>query len=156
MTTFRTTFALTVAAVLAGVSLTFASSAGAAPADESQRAGGVYFGAIALASDGAFGYSFDFRTKQAALNAAHQRCRQRSDYPGTCTKVGWIRNACGAVSVKYDRRGLRDPLQVRLGRHQAHRHRPGEAQLRRQDPRLGVHHAPLRSSTRSRLIESFD
>ena len=106
MTTFRTTFALTVAAVLAGVSLTFASSAGAAPAEESQRTGGVYFGAIALASDGAFGYSFDFRTKQAALNAAHQRCRTRSDYPGTCTKVGWIRNACGAVSVKYDRQGF--------------------------------------------------
>ena len=115
MTTFRTTFALTVAAVLAAVSLTFASSASAAPAEERERAGRVYYGAIALASDGAFGYSYDFGTKRAALNAAHQRCRQRSDYPGTCTKVGWIRNACGAVSVKYDRRGLREPLQVRLG-----------------------------------------
>ena len=106
MTTFRTTFALTVAALLAGVSLTFASSASAATADESKRAGRAYFGAIALASDGAFGYSYDFGTKRAALNAAHQRCRQRSDYPGTCTKVGWIRNACGAVAVKYDRQGF--------------------------------------------------
>ncbi len=106
MTTFRTTFAMTVAAVLAAVSLAFASSAAAAPAEDSPRAGRTYFGAIALASDGAFGYSFDFGTKRAALNAAHQRCRQRSEYPGTCTKVGWIRNACGAVSVKYDRQGF--------------------------------------------------
>jgi hypothetical protein len=106
MTTFRTTFALTLAAVLAGVSLTFASSAGAAPAEQSKQAGRVYYGAIALASDGAFGYSYDFATKRAALDAAQQRCRQRSEYPGTCTKIGWIRNACGAVAVKYDRQGF--------------------------------------------------
>ncbi len=116
MTTFRTTFALTVAAVMAVASLTFASSASAAPADESERAGRVYYGAIALAADGAFGYSYDFGTKRAALDAAHQRCRQRSDFPSTCTKAGWIRNACGAVAVKYDREDFVDRYKFGWGR----------------------------------------
>ncbi len=105
MTKFRSLLVMTIAAVLASASLSFASSAGAATADQSQRVR-LYYGAISLASDGAFGYSYDFGTKRAAQNAAQQRCRQHSDYPGTCTQVGWFRNACGAVAVKYDREGF--------------------------------------------------
>lgn len=106
MNTLRTTFAMTIAALLAAVTLTaLAPSAGAA-APTNERAARTYYGAIALAADGAVGYAYDFRTKGAALRAAHNKCRDKSDYPGTCTKVGWVRNACGAVSVRFGADGF--------------------------------------------------
>lgn len=99
----RTTIALAAVSAVAAVSLLVAPGAGAsAPAaPSSERAARAYFGAIALAADGAAGYAYDFGTKRAALRAAHQRCKSLSDYPDTCTRVGWVRNACGAVAVKF-------------------------------------------------------
>jgi hypothetical protein len=105
MKTLRTTFAITVAALLAAVTLTaLAPSAGAAPASE--RAGRTYYGALAIATDGAVGGYYNARSKAAAFGGALRQCRQKSNYPGTCVKVGWVRNACGAVSVKFGSDGF--------------------------------------------------
>ena len=113
MTPFRARFATTAALVAA---LTFApvAVAGASPsaspsarasdrASDNARAPGVtkYFGAISLGSDARIGYARDYRSRRAAITAANQLCRQRSRFPATCTSVGWMRNACGAVSVRY-------------------------------------------------------
>ncbi|MDQ4053175.1 MAG: DUF4189 domain-containing protein [Actinomycetota bacterium] len=104
LTRLRTTIAMTAAALLTAACLTvLAPAAGAASpgAPTNERSARALYGAIALAADGAVGYTYDLHTKRAALRAAHKQCRQRSDYAGTCTKVGWIRNACGAVAVKF-------------------------------------------------------
>jgi len=96
----RTTLA--VAALLAAACLSaLAPSAGAVAAPAAERPARVVYGAIALAADGAVGYTYDFRTRRAALRAALRQCRQGSDYASTCKKVGWIRNSCGAVAVKF-------------------------------------------------------
>jgi hypothetical protein len=108
MNIVRTTLAMTVAALVTAVSITAlapAASASSPTAPTSERAR-VYYGALALSSDGAVGGYYNTRTKGAAFNGALRQCRQRSDYPGTCTKVGWVRNACGAVSVKFGADGF--------------------------------------------------
>lgn len=72
-----------------------------ASAAQAQTAQGRdYYGAIALSSDGTATYAFDYSTKRGALNAAFNRCRSRSNVPSDCVKVGWVRNACGAVAVQ--------------------------------------------------------
>ena len=75
-----------------------ASAAQAEPAQPNRAR--AYYGAIALSNDGTATYAFDYRTKRAALSAAYKRCKSRSSLPRNCRKVGWVRNACGAVAVK--------------------------------------------------------
>ena len=88
--------------MIAGTLLVTSPGAGAAPAAAPARAGN--YGAIAIGKDGAAGYSYNFGTKAAAYRRALSECNQRSAY--RCVKVGWVRNACGAVAVKYGSRGL--------------------------------------------------
>lgn len=63
-----------------------------------------YFGAISLNyRDNSSAYSYNYRTKRRALRAAQRRCKRRSNYPGHCHKIVWVRNGCAAVAVRYDR-----------------------------------------------------
>lgn len=119
MKTLRTTFAMTVAALLAVATLTTlapAAGASSAAAPASERAVRVYYGALALSTDGAVGGYYDARTKAAAYRGALRQCRQKSNYPGTCAKVGWVRNACGAVSVKFGSDGFVSDARFGWGR----------------------------------------
>lgn len=105
---FRAQVLLGIAGLLAATMLALipAGSAQAAESPASARAARNYFGAIAISADAATGYSYDYRTRKRAQNVAVAKCRQRSNYPGTCRIAGWMRNACGAVAVKYDSRGF--------------------------------------------------
>ena len=108
MHTIRTIIAMAITALLAGTLLAFAPASGATadrPAP-TERAARVYYGAIALSADSTIAYAYDYRTKGRALKAAYKRCKRKAHYPGTCTKVGWVRNGCGAVAVKYGNDGL--------------------------------------------------
>lgn len=105
MTPFRARFATT-AALLTALAFAPTAGAGASANDvdaDHARAPGVtrYFGAISLSSDAKIGFARDYRTRRGAINAAKRLCRQRSHAPASCTSVGWMRDACGALSVRY-------------------------------------------------------
>ncbi|PLW78443.1 DUF4189 domain-containing protein [Cohaesibacter celericrescens] len=55
-----------------------------------------YYGAIAVASNGAHGYSFDYNTKRQAQNRALSECRQQGR---NCKVALWFRNACGVLAM---------------------------------------------------------
>ncbi|WP_319530083.1 DUF4189 domain-containing protein [uncultured Cohaesibacter sp.] len=55
-----------------------------------------YFGAIAVATNGAYGYSWDHYSKGEARRAAMRECNNRG--PG-CRNALWFRNACGALAM---------------------------------------------------------
>ncbi len=56
-----------------------------------------YHGAIAISpSSKAMGWSYDYKTRWAAENAALNECRQHAS---DCRIATWFRNACGAVSI---------------------------------------------------------
>lgn len=120
MNQIRTIVAMAVATVLAGTMLAFApasnASTSSAPTTERSRA---FYGAIALSADSTIAYSYDYRTKRRALRAAYRKCKARAEYPGTCTKVGWVRNGCGAVAVKYGTNGLVSRYKFGWGRTKA-------------------------------------
>jgi len=65
-----------------------------------------YYGAIALSVDGAGGIANDKRTKARAKRVAKAQCKRRSNYPGQCEVGVWVRNACGAISVKRNADGF--------------------------------------------------
>ena len=53
-----------------------------------------YFGAIAVASNGAYGYSYDHSSRRNAENGTLRECRKRGR---GCRNALWFRNACGAL-----------------------------------------------------------
>lgn len=55
-----------------------------------------YFGAFAVAPNGAYGVSWDYPTQNQAINAALRNCRQRAQ---GCRYALWFRNACGALAM---------------------------------------------------------
>ena len=55
-----------------------------------------YFGAFAVAPDGSYGVSWDYRTQSQATNRAIQECRKRAR---GCKSALWFRNACGALAM---------------------------------------------------------
>jgi len=55
-----------------------------------------YFGAIAVAPNGAYGISWDYSTRGAATNRAMNECRNRAR---GCRSALWFRNACGALAM---------------------------------------------------------
>lgn len=95
---------LTLLTMIAGAMLVTTPSASAkSAASESQARS--YYGAIALGKDGATGYGTNYRTRAGAYDRALRECNQRSAF--RCVKVGWVRNACGAVAVKFNSSGTR-------------------------------------------------
>lgn len=99
-----TVLALGVALALTGATPATANAdPSSAPASERAR---NYFGAIALSVDGAGGIANDKRTKRKAKRAAKAKCKRRSNYPGQCEVGVWVRNACGAISVKRNSDGF--------------------------------------------------
>ncbi len=101
------TLALAVAAL--GVTLAFATTTPAVAAESgtspTERARS-YYGAIAISVDARGGIANDRRTKAAAKRAAKAKCKRQSQYPGRCFTAVWVRNACGAVSVKLNSDGF--------------------------------------------------
>jgi hypothetical protein len=79
-----------------------------AEADEevSSRQQQNYWGAIAISIDGAYGTSWDYATKKAALKRSKAECKDHSDLPGKCANVVYTVNGCAAVSVKFNSKGL--------------------------------------------------
>jgi len=53
---------------------------------------GDKYGAIATGANGAYGYSYNYDTREDAENAALYECG------GTCSVQVWFANACGAVA----------------------------------------------------------
>ncbi len=61
------------------------------------------FGAIAYSQEtGAYGWSFEYRSRQAAENAALGSCRERQDGTEDCRILAWFRSACGALALDPD------------------------------------------------------
>lgn len=83
--------------ILGGLSAALVSPASARV--EAPTAKTYYFGAIAVASDGAAGWSYDYPARAGAIGRAVRECRARSNYPGTCRGIVWVRNGCAAVSL---------------------------------------------------------
>ncbi len=95
----RLLFVLTVAL---GLTMAFAGStpASAEHSSPSERARNHY-GAIAFSwGDGAGGIANDVRTKAKAKKQAKAICKRRSSFPAQCAVGVWVRNACGALSVR--------------------------------------------------------
>jgi hypothetical protein len=82
-----------------------ASAEGGSPAP-TERAARNFYGAIALSVDGGGGIANDKRTKARAKRVAKAKCRRHSNYPGRCEVGVWVRNACGAISVKRNADGF--------------------------------------------------
>lgn len=108
MTSIRALLVAAVCGALLTLTPLATGTAGAAdpthgPADATATASKArnYWGAIAISRDAAWGVAYDHRSKSGALKAAQRRCKSHSSEPGQCRKVGWVRNACGAVAVKY-------------------------------------------------------
>ena len=81
----------------------------AAPSDDAAGLGaslsayGRWYGAIAVAfDDGAYGRSWNYKTKRKALNRAQKECKRYSDFPSSCRKLAWVRNGCLAVAVSWN------------------------------------------------------
>lgn len=51
------------------------------------------FGAIATSDSGAYGYAYDYPTREQAESAALQECGDQG-----CRVQVWFKNACGAVA----------------------------------------------------------
>ena len=101
----RTTAAtLALLTMIAGTLLVTSAGATAASAVAPASARGPSYGAIAIGADGAAGYSKNFGKKKTAYKRALKECNSRSSYK--CVKVGWVRNGCAAVSVKYRSNGF--------------------------------------------------
>ena len=99
---------ITVVAALAAA-LDGAVAVQAAPSDDTSGLGaslsakGRWYGAIALAfDDGAYGTSWNYKTKRKALKRAQKECKNYSDYPSSCRKIAWVRNGCLAVAVLWN------------------------------------------------------
>lgn len=105
--TTRARVGFAVAAVAVGVSGMTAAPAQAAPVAEvaaptaaSVASARNYYGAIAINTrTGASAYSYDYKTKSAAINAALKKCK-RYAHGSSCRTAIWVRNACGAVAYK--------------------------------------------------------
>lgn len=93
---------LTSAALTAGLLIAPQAAADAPATPTSTVAATGTYGAIAVASDGAWGRSWNYRKKSRAGKRAMWQCRQASDYPKTCEKVAWVRNGCLAVAVRWN------------------------------------------------------
>ena len=74
--------------------------------DRSPRQQQNYWGAIAISVDGAYGTSWDYATKKAALKRSRSECKKHSDYPDKCENVVYTVNGCAAVSVKFNSKGF--------------------------------------------------
>lgn len=96
-----------VASLLVPSTTAGAASSAAASAQAGVAARAVnYYGSIALSpADGAVGWSYDYRTRRGAIKRAKRECRQASDYPWRCRKVGWVRNGCLALAVRWNGSG---------------------------------------------------
>lgn len=96
---------LVVLAVTLGVSLAFTTAipASASVTDSGKRRD--YYGALSISVDNAWGGSYDYATKRAAIRRAQSECKSRSNRPGTCEAAVWVRNGCAALSVKLNRDG---------------------------------------------------
>jgi hypothetical protein len=91
---------LGVTVAMAGATPASAANVDPSSSPSSERARS-YFGAISIGlRDAAAGWSYNYRTKYRAKRAAQRACKRRSDYPGRCRSVVWVRNGCAAVSVK--------------------------------------------------------
>lgn len=109
--TLRVAVVFAMLALVASALTGFSSPAKAAVPDQQvsqpaamsqQQLPRYYFGAISLAfRGGAVGYSYDYRTKRAALRALYRKCRSASSYPGSCRKIVWVRNGCAALAVRW-------------------------------------------------------
>lgn len=60
------------------------------------------YGAVSIAADGGFGYTYDYSSKSKAIAAAQKNCKKASNDPATCTKVAWVRNGCLSVAIRWD------------------------------------------------------
>lgn len=81
---------------LRGVSLV-AGLAALGTAALAQSVGAASYGAIAFSPrNGAFGYSYNYGTRDEAEARALRECRVRG---GGCRLMVWFRNACGALAV---------------------------------------------------------
>ena len=86
--------------VLAGVFALPASLGLTSSAQAADARGGNLFGAIAVdRSDGTFGFSYNFSTRNAAERRALRECRIRSN-TDLCRGVVWVRNGCAAVAAR--------------------------------------------------------
>ncbi|RMF40009.1 MAG: DUF4189 domain-containing protein [Alphaproteobacteria bacterium] len=55
------------------------------------------YGAIYFSQDtGAYGYSWNYRTQEAAEDAAYNECRKQAR---DCAMATWFKNACGALAI---------------------------------------------------------
>ena len=103
---------VTALAVALGTTFTLATAGSASASAEggtpapTERAARAYYGAIALSVDGAGGIANDKRSKAKAKRVAKAQCKRRSNYPGRCEVGVWVRNACGAISVKRNANGF--------------------------------------------------
>ncbi|MEZ5157299.1 MAG: DUF4189 domain-containing protein [Candidatus Nanopelagicales bacterium] len=93
---------LTSSALTAGLLIAPVAVADAPAKPTSTVAASGTYGAIAIASDGAWGRSWNYRTKRKAGKWAMWECRRASDYPKTCKKVAWVRYGCLAVAVRWN------------------------------------------------------
>lgn len=75
-----------------------------------------YYGSISVSADGAFGVALDRRTKQGAIRDAYAKCKRTADYPGTCRKIVWFRNACAAIAYRTNSEGFISKLDYGYGR----------------------------------------
>lgn len=95
--------------VATGLSLAVGTStpASAGKGDSADRQKRNYYGAIALSlGDGAGGIANDRSSKAAAKRGAMATCKRRSSSPGQCEVGVWVKNACGAISVKRSGGGI--------------------------------------------------
>ncbi|WP_370289925.1 DUF4189 domain-containing protein [Nocardioides sp.] len=75
-----------------------------------------YYGSISVSADGAFAYALDRRTKSGAIRDAYATCRRTADFPGTCRKIVWFRNACAAIAYRTGADGFISKIDYGYGR----------------------------------------
>lgn len=86
--------------LLAGLLALPASLGLAGSAQAAHARGGDLYGAIAVdRTDGTYGYSFDYATRERAEARALRECQIRSD-TSRCRGIVWVRNGCAAVAAR--------------------------------------------------------
>ncbi|MDJ0717406.1 MAG: DUF4189 domain-containing protein [Prochloraceae cyanobacterium] len=57
------------------------------------------FGSIAVSpSTGAYGYSWNYKSRQGAVNGALRTCENYAGRAGDCRALVWFQNACGSLT----------------------------------------------------------
>jgi hypothetical protein len=96
-------------AIVLGVAVALVPAGSASASGESESPSQrlrTNYGAIAISIDGRGGIANDKGSRAKAQRVAKAKCKRASDYPGKCEIAVWVRNACGAVSVKWNSDGF--------------------------------------------------